>query len=301
MHGRAGILHSSRAKSSAASSFPRRLISIEAHNDFQERSTEDIIFPNATGCSMWSPAVSISSHGEASKAIKVLVVEDDPGVAALLRRGLAFEGYDVTHVPDGGQALASVRDQPPDLIILDIMLPVMNGIDVARRIRRAEAVEGLKPLPMLMLTARDAVPDRIAGLDAGADDYLVKPFSLDELLARLRALLRRGATASDARPHEVLVFEDLQIDLGTRMANRSERPLRLTPKEFDLLVYFLRNPNFVLTRSQIMQRVWGDDFWGDSNVLEVFVANLRREMESSGEERLIQTVRGVGYVLRRAG
>ncbi len=235
-----------------------------------------------------------------ARAIKVLVVEDDPGVASLLRRGLAFEGYEVSHVSDGGQALVSVRNQPPDLLILDVMLPVMNGTDVARRIRSAEAQSGSKPLPILMLTARDGVPDRIAGLDAGADDYLVKPFSLDELMARLRALLRRGASAVDDRPYEVLAFDDIQVDLGTRIATRGQRELKLTPREFDLLVYFLRNPNFVLTRAQIMQRVWGDDFWGDSNVLEVFVANLRKILEADGEPRIIQTVRGVGYVLRKA-
>lgn len=235
-----------------------------------------------------------------TRTVKVLVVEDDPGVASLLRRGLAFEGYEVSHVSDGGQALISIRNDPPDLLILDVMLPVMNGIDVAKRIRSAEAQSGGKSLPILMLTARDGVPDRIAGLDAGADDYLVKPFSLDELMARLRALLRRGASSADERPYEVLAFEDIQIDLGTRIATRGARELRLTPREFDLLVYLLRNPNFVLTRSQIMQRVWGDDFWGDSNVLEVFVANLRKILEAEGEARVIQTIRGVGYVLRKS-
>ena len=234
------------------------------------------------------------------RAVRVLVVEDDPGVASLLRRGLAFEGYEVSHVSDGGQALISIRNQPPDLLILDVMLPVLNGIEVAKRIRNAEAQSGSKSLPILMLTARDGVPDRISGLDAGADDYLVKPFSLDELMARLRALLRRGATSADDRPYEVLSFDDIQVDLGTRIATRGSRELRLTPREFDLLVYFLRNPNFVLTRAQIMQRVWGDDFWGDSNVLEVFVANLRKMLEGDGEPRVIQTVRGVGYVMRKS-
>lgn len=234
------------------------------------------------------------------RPVRVLVVEDDPGVASLLRRGLAFEGYEVSHVSDGGQALVSIRNDPPDLLILDVMLPVMNGIEVAKRIRNAEAQSGSKSLPILMLTARDGVPERIAGLDAGADDYLVKPFSLDELMARLRALLRRGATSADERPHEVLSFDDVEVDLGTRIAKRGERELRLTPREFDLLVYFLRNPNFVLTRAQIMQRVWGDDFWGDSNVLEVFVANLRKILEAENEPRVIQTVRGVGYVMRKS-
>ncbi len=243
---------------------------------------------------------SMADSSTTARAIKVLVVEDDPGVASLLRRGLAFEGYDVAHVSDGGQAIVSVRNQPPDLLILDVMLPVMSGTEVARRIRSAEAQSGGKSLPILMLTARDGVPDRIAGLDAGADDYLVKPFSLDELMARLRALLRRGASSADERPYEVLAFDDIQIDLGTRIATRRDRELKLTPREFDLLVYFLRNPNFVLTRAQIMQRVWGDDFWGDSNVLEVFVANLRKILEADGEPRVIQTVRGVGYVLRKS-
>ncbi len=234
------------------------------------------------------------------RPVRVLVVEDDPGVASLLRRGLAFEGYEVSHVSDGGQALVAIRNQAPDLLILDVMLPVLSGIEVAKRIRTAEAQSGSKSLPILMLTARDGVPDRIAGLDAGADDYLVKPFSLDELMARLRALLRRGATSADDRPYEVLSFDDIQVDLGTRIATRGSRELRLTPREFDLLVYFLRNPNFVLTRAQIMQRVWGDDFWGDSNVLEVFVANLRKMLEADGESRVIQTVRGVGYVMRKS-
>lgn len=234
------------------------------------------------------------------RPVRVLVVEDDPGVASLLRRGLAFEGYEVSHVSDGGQALVTIRNQAPDLLILDVMLPVLSGIEVAKRIRTAEAQSGSKSLPILMLTARDGVPDRIAGLDAGADDYLVKPFSLDELMARLRALLRRGATSADDRPYEVLSFDDIQVDLGTRIATRGSRELRLTPREFDLLVYFLRNPNFVLTRAQIMQRVWGDDFWGDSNVLEVFVANLRKMLEADGESRVIQTVRGVGYVMRKS-
>jgi two-component system response regulator MprA len=152
-----------------------------------------------------------------------------------------------------------------------------------------------------MLTARDAVPDRVAGLEAGADDYLVKPFAFDELLARIKALLRRAHPAAhQAPPAEMLLYEDLSVDLGTRIVQRGERDLRLTTREFDLLTLFLRHPNQVLGRAQIMDRVWGEDFYGDSNVLEVFVANLRRELEAGGEPRLIQTVRGVGYVLRRS-
>ncbi|HKG25054.1 MAG TPA: response regulator transcription factor, partial [Thermomicrobiales bacterium] len=200
---------------------------------------------------------------------------------------------------DGRTALASLRDDPPDVVVLDLMLPEIDGIEITRRLRSAEAVEGRPPVPILMLTARDTVPDRVAGLEAGADDYLVKPFAFDELVARIRALLRRTApSGSTATPSEVLTFEDLSLDLGARLARRSGRPLRLTTREFDLLTLFLRHPNQVLGRSQIMDRIWGPDFFGDSNVLEVFVANLRRELEAGGEPRLIQTVRGVGYVLR---
>jgi two-component system, OmpR family, response regulator MprA len=220
---------------------------------------------------------------------RVLVVEDEQGIAGFVRRGLLFEGYDVDVVADGRSALASLRDHPPDVVVLDIMLPEVDGIEITRRVRTAEAEEGRPPVPILMLTARDAVADRVTGLEAGADDYLVKPFAFDELLARVRALLRRAA----------LVFDDLSLDLGTRIARRAGRILRLTTREFDLLTLLLRHPNQVLGRAQIMDRIWGPDFFGDSNVLEVFVANLRRELEAAGEPRLIQTVRGVGYVVRR--
>jgi two-component system response regulator MprA len=179
-------------------------------------------------------------------------------------------------------------------MILDLGLPDIDGKDVIRHLREwSEA-------PIIVLSAREQESEKVAALDAGADDYVNKPVSIDELMARLRALLRRGATSADERPYEVLSFDDIQVDLGTRIATRGPRELRLTPREFDLLVYFLRNPNFVLTRAQIMQRVWGDDFWGDSNVLEVFVANLRKTLEADSETRVIQTVRGVGYVLRKS-
>jgi two-component system response regulator MprA len=216
-----------------------------------------------------------------------------------VRRGLLFEGYAVDVATDGRTALATLRDDPPDVVVLDLMLPEIDGIEITRRLRSAEAAEGRPPVPILMLTARDTVPDRVAGLEAGADDYLVKPFAFDELLARIRALLRRTApSGSTTTPSEVLSFEDLALDLGARLARRSGRALRLTTREFDLMTLFLRHPNQVLGRSQIMDRIWGPDFFGDSNVLEVFVANLRRELEANGESRLIQTVRGVGYVLR---
>jgi len=231
----------------------------------------------------------------------VLVVEDEPGIAGFVRRGLLFEGFAVEVAADGRAALAAVRDAPPDLIVLDIMLPGVDGFEVTRRVRAAEAAEGRPAVPILMLTARDAVPDRVGGLEAGADDYLVKPFAFDELLARVRALLRRSrAAAPTAAPAETLRFFDLVLDPGSRTVTRGERPVQLTTREFDLLALFLRNPNQVLPRQLLMDRIWGEDFYGDSNVLEVFVANLRRALEASGEPRLIQTVRGVGYVLRQA-
>lgn len=231
---------------------------------------------------------------------RVLIVEDEPGIAGFVRRGLLFEGYTVDVAADGRAALTALRDTPPDLVVLDIMLPEVDGIEITRRVRAAETAEGRPPVPILMLTARDEVPDRVAGLEAGADDYLVKPFDFDELLARVRALLRRSVSATGTAPtHEVLTFDDLTVDLSARIAQRGGRDLRLTTREFDLLTLLMRHPNQVLSRSQIMDRVWGSDFYGDSNVLEVFIGNLRREIEANDEPRLIQTIRGVGYVLRR--
>jgi two-component system response regulator MprA len=243
-----------------------------------------------------------AAQPKANAKARVLVVEDEPGIAGFVRRGLLFEGYAVEVATEGRSALAALRDDPPDLVVLDLMLPEIDGIEITRRVRAAEAAEGRPPVPILMLTARDAVPDRVTGLEAGADDYLVKPFSFDELLARIRALLRRaGQVTAAGPPTELLTFDDLTLDLGARIARRADRELRLTTREFDLLTLLMRHPNQVLGRSQIMDRVWGPDFFGDSNVLEVFVANLRRELEAKGEPRLIQTVRGVGYVLRRSG
>jgi two-component system response regulator MprA len=229
----------------------------------------------------------------------VLVVEDEPGIAGFIRRGLVLEGFTVKVVEDGNDALNALRDQPPDLVILDVMLPGIDGIEIARRLREAENAEGKVGIPVIMLTARDTVKDRVTGLEAGADDYLLKPFAFDELLARIRALMRRTQGAvSNGMPAEILQFGDLELDLRGRTAHRAGRLLRLTTREFDLLVLFLRHPNQVLSRGQIMSRVWGDDFYGDSNVLEVFVGNLRREIEADELPRVIQTVRGVGYVLR---
>jgi two-component system, OmpR family, response regulator MprA len=233
---------------------------------------------------------------------RILVVEDEPSIAGFVRRGLHFEGYDVEVVPDGPGALRRLRDSPPDLLVLDVMVPGVDGFEIARRLRAAESAESLPLIPILMLTARDAVADRVTGLRAGADDYLVKPFDFDELLARIEALLRRASSARLEEPaRETVQYADLVVDLAGRTVRRGERDIHLTAREFDLLVLFLHHPEKVLPRSTIMARIWGDDFYGDSNVLEVFIANLRRALEAEGEPRLVQTVRGVGYVLRGAG
>jgi len=219
----------------------------------------------------------------------ILVIEDEERIADFLRRGLTFEGYKVLVAADGPTGLSIARDQPPDLVILDWMLPGLDGLEVCRRLRAAG------PTPILMLTAKDAVPDRVAGLDAGADDYLVKPFAFDELLARIRALLRR---AKPSEVTEVLKFADLTLDPAARETRRGDRRLDLTAKEFDLLEMLIRHPRQVLTREMIYDRIWGYDFGGESNIIEVYIRYLRQKTESGGEPRLIQTVRGVGYVLR---
>ncbi len=220
---------------------------------------------------------------------RILVVDDDPKVLALMRRGLAFEGYAVDLAADGAEALAMARDHPPDLVVLDVMLPGLDGLEVCRRLRAADP-----DLPVLMLTARGRVPDRVAGLDAGADDYLVKPFAFDELLARIRALLRR------ARPTEgwVLRFADLVLDPSTREVARGGRQIELTTREYELLEFFLRHPRQVLSRDLIFERVWGSDFLGGSNLIDVHVMRLRDKLEAGGAPRLIHTVRGAGYSLR---
>lgn len=211
----------------------------------------------------------------------------------MLRRGLSFEGYSVALVTSGSEALDVVRDAMPDLIVLDVMLPGMNGIEVCRRIRAAG-----EDVPILMLTARDEVTDRVAGLDAGADDYLIKPFAFEELVARLRALLRRSDQYAEETPETTYSFDDLMLDTSTRFAYRGERRIELTTREFDLLLLFMQHPNQVLPRDTIMERVWGDDFPGESNVLEVYMSSLRRYLEAGGEPRLLQTIRGAGYTLR---
>jgi two-component system response regulator MprA len=223
-------------------------------------------------------------------AAQILIVDDDRKITALLRRTLTYEGYIVALASDGAQGLLSARDVPPDLVILDVMMPGMDGLEVCRRLRAGGDV------PILMLTARDEIPDRVAGLDAGADDYLVKPFALEELVARVRALLRRR----EGNAGGVLSFGDLRLDTSRRRAQRDQREFELTTKEYELLALFLRHPRQVLTRDFILERVWGYDFAGDANVLEVYVSYLRTKLEEGGQPRLIQTVRGAGYVLREA-
>jgi two-component system, OmpR family, response regulator MprA len=225
-------------------------------------------------------------------AERILVVEDEARIASFLRRGLTLEGYEVETAYDGEEALYKVRERAPDLVILDIMLPRLDGLEVCRRLRT------FTTLPVLMLTARDAVPDRVAGLDSGADDYMMKPFSLDELLARVRALLRRQKRPELEVERQNLTYSDIRLNTGARQAWRGEREIQLTAKEYDFLELFMRNPQQVLTRDQIYDRIWGYDFGGESNIIEVYVRYLRAKLEANGEPRLIQTVRGVGYALR---
>jgi len=219
---------------------------------------------------------------------RILVVDDEHKIADFVQRGLAYEGYGVRVAHDGESGLAAALEWRPDLVILDIMLPGMDGLQVCRRLRQESDV------PILMLTARDSVSDRVTGLDMGADDYLVKPFALEELLARVRALLRRKG-AEDDHP---LQLADLALDPRTRQARRGSRVLELTSKEFDLLELFMRHPRQVLTREVIYERIWGYDFGGESNIIEVYIRYLRAKLEAAGEPRLIQTVRGAGYALR---
>jgi two-component system response regulator MprA len=219
----------------------------------------------------------------------ILLVDDDRHITEFLRRSLVYEGYGVDVASRGDEALQKVIDRSPDLMILDVMLPEVTGIEVCKRLRAAG-----HNFPILMLTARDAITDRVMGLDSGADDYLVKPPELDELRARVRALLRRR----NPEQEEVLRFTDLDLNIATRTATRAGREIMLTTTEYELLALFMRRPRQVITRDIIMDRVWGYDFEGQSNVLEVYIGYLRSKLEANGEPRLIHTVRGAGYVLR---
>ncbi len=224
-----------------------------------------------------------------SEATRILVVDDDPKIRAVVRRGLAYEGYRVVEAASGEEGLEKAREHLPSLVILDIMLPGIDGLEVTRRLRSAG-----DDVAILMLTARDEVKDRVEGLETGADDYLVKPFSFEELLARVHALLRRKAGPE----REILRFADLELDVDAREARRGGRTIELTTTEFNLLLLFMRHPRKVLTRDVIMEHVWAYDFEGESNVLEVYVRYLRSKLEANGEPRLIHTVRGAGYVLK---
>jgi len=222
---------------------------------------------------------------------RVLVVDDEPAVRTALERALRLEAYDVELASDGREALERLADAPPDALVLDVAMPELDGLEVCRRLRDAG-----DRTPVLMLTARDAIDDRVAGLDAGADDYLVKPFALKELKARLRALLRRAGPGGDG----TLRFGDLVLDPVAYEVSRGERRLELSRTEFNLLALFLEHPRQVLTRSQIFERVWGYDFGASSNSLGVYVGYLRRKTEAGGEPRVLHTVRGVGYVLKES-
>jgi two-component system response regulator MprA len=218
-----------------------------------------------------------------------LVVDDDPAITSVLKRGLSYEGFAVSTASSGADGLSIARDDPPDLVILDVMMPGLDGFAVLERLRAAD-----QRLPVLMLTAKDAPTEQVRGLEHGADDYVVKPFTFEVLLARVRALLRR----SEADRPDVLRFADLSLDTGTRRAHRRQREIDLTSTEYGLLHLFLSHPRRVLPRDFLMERVWGYDFGGNTNVLEVYVRQLRQKLEAEGEPRLIHTLRGSGYVMR---
>jgi len=220
--------------------------------------------------------------------MRILVVDDDPEIVSFVQRGLAYEGYRVDTAADGKEALTKARNREPDLVVLDIMMPGIDGIEVAKRLRQGGDI------PILMLTAKGTVADKVTGLESGADDYLLKPFAFDELLARIRALLRRR----QPKEGETLRFSDLALDTATREVRRGSEIIELTTQEFDLLELFMRHPRQVLKRDRIYERVWGYDFEDSSNVLEVYVRYLRSKLEAGEWSRLIHTVRGVGYVLK---
>jgi DNA-binding response OmpR family regulator len=226
-------------------------------------------------------------HGRASQRPVVLIVDDEPHIVEFLRMGFDYEGFEVHVAATGPEALTVATAQRPDVVILDVMLPGLNGLDVARRLRRSTDAA------IIMLTAREAVDERVAGLDTGADDYVTKPFAFKELVARVRAVLRRSGRSVDRS----LVFQDVTLDREARLVARGTRTIELTPREFELLELFMMHPRQVLTRDAILMNVWGYDFEGDDNIIEVFVRHLREKLDDN-PPRLIQTVRGVGYVLR---
>jgi DNA-binding response OmpR family regulator len=220
---------------------------------------------------------------------RVLVIDDDPSITSALKRGLAYQGFAVDVALSGSEGLAIAREQPPDAVLLDVMMPGMDGYEVLRRLRAVD-----EQLPVLMVTAKDASTDQVQGLERGADDYIVKPFVFDVLVARLRALLRRH----DRQQPTILRFADLSLDTGTHQARRGGREIALTTTEYELLHEFLEHPRRVLPKEALMERVWGYDFGGNANVLEVYVKQIRQKLEAGGELRLIHTLRGTGYVLR---
>jgi len=221
--------------------------------------------------------------------VRILVVDDDPAVTSLLRRGLTYEGYHVDTAASGTEALRLARERPPALVVLDIMMPGMDGLEVCSRLRAAD-----RSLSILLLTAKDAPMDQVIGLETGADDYITKPFNFDVLLAHVRALLRRGTPLGP----DILTYADLRLDTGARVAYRGDRQINLTTTEYELLRLLMMHPRQVVTKDQIMERVWGYDFSGSTNIVEVYVRSLRRKLEELGEQRLIQTVRGAGYAVR---
>ncbi|WP_410514658.1 response regulator transcription factor [Paenibacillus sp. BR2-3] len=220
----------------------------------------------------------------------ILIIDDDKTISTMMRRGLTYEGYDVKVADSGKEGLHCVLDKEPDLIVLDIMMPGIDGLEVCRRLRKDGGI------PILMVTGKDSIADRVQGLETGADDYLVKPFAFEELVARIKALLRRSENRK--KDDERLAYSDLTLDLATRQAIRGERVIEFSTTEFNLLAFFMTHPQKVLTRELIMERVWGFDFLGESNVLEVYVGYLRNKLEGQGKSRLIHTVRGAGYALR---
>lgn len=233
----------------------------------------------------------MSREGRRGSALqRILVIDDDPAVTSLLKRGLSYEGYAVDIAASGESGLAIARERPPDLVILDIMMPGLSGLDVLQRLRAAD-----ERLPVLLLTAKDAPADQVQGLESGADDYVVKPFTFEVLVARVRALLRRREGEQPA----TLRFSDLVLDTGTHSVRRGQREIALTSLEFKLLQEFLLHPRQVLSKEVLLDRVWGYDFGGNTNIVEVYVKQLRQKLEAQGEPRLLHTIRGVGYVLRQ--